>query len=101
METAPENWRALVAEFHQHPFGRHSADLQELLNRFRGEPILGKPFLYMVEQHRRWALAHFSASLPLTYSVDFETIFDTIEAAEWAVFRRRWQQRYGFDPAEE
>jgi hypothetical protein len=26
--------------------------------------------------------------------------FDTIEAAEWHVFRLRWQARYGFDPAD-
>jgi hypothetical protein len=100
MEAAPDNWPRLVAEFRARPLGRHSADLQELLNRFRAEPIHGKPFLYMLEPHRRWALAHFSPEPPLTYTVDFETRFDSIEAAEWAVFRRRWQQRFGFDPAE-
>lgn len=99
-EPVPENWRALVAEFRRRPLGRHTADLQELLNKFRAAPIEGKPFLFMLEQHRRWALAHFSTTRPLTYTVDRDTVFETIEDAEWHVFRQRWQDRYGFDPAE-
>ena len=98
-EAPPENWKALVAEFRRRPLGRHTADLQELLNRFRAEPIEGKPFLFMIEQHRRWALGHFSSTRPLTCSIDRETVFTRIEDAEWHVFRRRWEKRYGFDPA--
>ncbi|MEQ9811980.1 MAG: hypothetical protein RLO50_04305 [Azospirillaceae bacterium] len=97
-ETPPANWRGIVEEFRIRPFGQHSADLQALLDRFRAEPIEGKPFLYMVEQHRRWALAHFSTTRPLTWTVERDTVFTRIEDAEWHVFRRRWQDRYGFDP---
>jgi hypothetical protein len=100
MQAAPPNWRHLVDEFRARPLGRHSPDLQELLNSFRAEPLPGKPFLYMVKQHQRWALAHFNSEGPLGFAVDFETTFDTIEAAEWAVFRQRWNARFGFDPAE-
>jgi len=99
-EAPPANWRDLVAEFRRKPFGRHSAALQELLNAFRAEPIAGKPFLFMLEQHRRWALARFSRSQPLAYEVDHETVFETIEDAEWHVFRQRWIRRFGSDPAE-
>jgi len=99
-ETPPSNWRDIVTEFRARPFGQHSAGLQTLLDRFRAEPIEGKPFLYMIEQHRRWALAHFSTTRPLTWTVDRDTVFDRIEDAEWHVFRRRWRDRYGFDPEE-
>ena len=99
-KTPPDNWRDLVAEFRRRPFGRHSAALQELLNDFRAEPIEGKPFLFMIEQHRRWALAHFSRTWPLTYEVDRSTVFASIEDAEWHVFQQRWKRRFGNDPAE-
>lgn len=99
-EPTPENWKALVAEFRRRPLGRHTADLQELLNKFRAEPITGKPFLFMLEQHRKWALGWFSDTKPLTYRVDRDTVFTRIEDAEWHVFRLRWQKHFGFDPAQ-
>ena len=101
MTAPPPNWPALVEEFRTRPFGRHSADLQALLNRFRADPIPGKHFLYMVEPHRRWVLARFTDTAPLSWELDPSQVFDTIEAAEWHVFRLRWARRYGFDPAGE
>lgn len=94
----PQNWRDLVAEFRAKPLGRHSADLQELLNWFRAAPIPGKHFLFMVEQHRKWALARFSPDGPHSYEVDHQTVFDSIEDAEHHVFRLRFRQHFGFDP---
>jgi hypothetical protein len=94
----PQNWRDLVAEFRENPLGRHSADLQELLNWFRAAPIPGKHFLYMIEQHRKWALARFSPQGPHIFDVDYQMEFDTIEDAEHYVFRLRFEQHFGLDP---
>lgn len=99
MTAPPANWRALVEEFRARPFGRHSADLQAVLNRFRADPIPGKHFLLMIAPHRRWALARFGTATPLDWEVVPGVEFDRIEDAEWYVFRLRWARRYGFDPA--
>jgi len=100
MTPPPPDWPALVAEFRARPLGRHSANLQEILNRFRADPIEGKHFLLMVAPQRRWALARFGTGTPIDWAVVPGVEFDTIEAAEWHVFRLRWQARYGFDPAD-
>jgi len=84
----------LAREFKAKPFGEHSPDLQYLLNLMRapGE----RPFYMLVatEPHRRWTLA-------VKTPGDLEpprltnTVFESLEAAEWAVFKLRWKALAG------
>ena len=87
----------LVAEFRSHPFGRHSADLQALLDYMRGGPIPGSYFLWMVEPHTKWVLARFTESEPLRAERLDEFVFHDIIAAEWHVFRARWKEIFGVE----
>lgn len=79
----------LAAEFAARPFGRHSPQLQALLDRMRSTPIPGKPFLYLLEPHRRWALARMSTTEPPRLEVAPDVTYTSIEDAERDVFSRR------------
>lgn len=85
----------LAEEFRANPFGRHSPDLQALLAHMRGAPIPGKHFLWMIEPHSRWSLAQFSDEQPVRGRKLPDHVFDTIEEAEWFVFRLRWRALFG------
>lgn len=88
----------LVEEFRQSPFGRHSPDLQALLDYMRGRSIIGKHFLLLVGPHTKWMLAKFTPGSPLGTQPLPDQVFDTIEEAEWFVFRLRWKELFGEDP---
>ena len=90
----------LVEEFRGGPFGKHSPDLQALLDYMRGGPINGKFFLMLTGPHSEWTLARFSTTYPLSTETLDDHVFTTIEDAEWFVFRRRWAQMFGTDPGE-
>jgi len=98
----------LLAEFEACPFGRHSPQLQALLERMRSAPIPGKAFLYMTRPHRRWALARMSTTDPLRLEVALDRQYTSILDAERDVFRSRLagltgqpaeQPRYSFLPS--
>ena len=87
----------LFEEFMGRPFGRHSADLQALLNVMRGSPIVGKHFLLMTRSNVCWMLARFTEGDPLGVERLPEVFFDNIEEAERYVFRLRWATMFGGD----
>lgn len=96
--------RSLAAEFRSRPFGRHSADLQNLLHEMRSAPIPGKHFLFMSETNREWVLGRYAPGLPPTPIIDWSVTFNNLEDAEWYVFRVRWREMFGEEldgPAEE
>jgi len=86
----------LAREFKARPFGEHSPDLQYLLNLMRAPS--DRPFYMLVatEPHRRWTLA-------VKTPGDLEpprlsnAVFESLEAAEWEVFKRRWKALGGGD----
>jgi hypothetical protein len=86
----------LAQEFRAQPHGRHSAELQRILNRMRSEPFAGHYVL--VQEHRGlpYRLARLGAtpSDPISYTGD---TFATLEEAEWAVFKLRWRALFGND----
>ena len=85
----------LAEEFDRKPFGRHSPDLQALLDYMRSGPIPGKYFLWMVEPHSRWMLARFTETERLATERFDDIVFDDILEAERFVFRRRWREIFG------
>lgn len=91
---------AVADEFAARPFGTHSPQLQAVLERMRSVAIPGKTFLYMLEQHRRWALARMSRTEPLHLEVAPDHVFTSIEDAERAVFAHRFAALRG-EPVDE
>ncbi|MGH6893069.1 MAG: hypothetical protein ACREEP_12490 [Dongiaceae bacterium] len=86
----------LAQEFRARPHGRHSADLQRILNRMRAEPFAGRHILVQETKGMRYRLARLGATPADPISNTGET-FDTLEDAEWAVFKLRWRRLFGSD----
>jgi len=88
----------LAQEFRAQPYGRHSAELQRVLNRMRSEPFAGR---YVLVQERKgfpYRLARLGPTPadPISYTGD---TFVTLGEAEWAVFKLRWRRLFGSDLA--
>lgn len=87
----------LAREFRRRPFGEHSPDLQALLNVMRSTTPGGWHVLVMTRPHAQWTLARMveqlggRPALPQLTNVTF----DSLEAAEWAMFRLRWEALSG------
>jgi hypothetical protein len=84
----------LALEFKAQPFGRHSAELQRVLNLFRSAPLSGNWCLVCRKRHAEWVLARFgeSARDPVTI---VGPVFTSLSSAEWHVFKLRWRQHTG------
>jgi hypothetical protein len=87
----------LAREFRRQPYGRHSAELQRVLNRMRGGPNDGRYVLICTRRHREWVLARMGAQpgAPIDPVPGYR--FASIAEAEWAVFRLRWKALTGRD----
>jgi hypothetical protein len=84
----------LALEFKAQPIGRHSAELQRILNLFRSGPVPGNYCLICTRPHREWRLARFGATTREAPTL-LGPVFDSLAAAEWAVFKLRWQEHTG------
>jgi hypothetical protein len=84
----------LAREFKATPFGVHSPDLQYLLNLMRSSETAGRYVLVMTRPHAQWTLARLTdgnhGPPVLTNST-----FDSLKAAEWSVFKLRWEALAG------
>ncbi len=84
----------LAAEFKARPYGEHSPDLQYLLNLMR-KPR-GEPFhvLVVTVPGEQWTLALMEPGAPAPPKLT-NTVFTSLEEAEWHVFKLRWQALTG------
>ena len=84
----------LAREYRTTPFGEHSPDLQYLLNLMRSPSDQPFYLLVMTEPFRRWTLA---VKQPGTLEPPRLTnsVFTDLKAAEWHVFKLRWQALAG------
>jgi N,N-dimethylformamidase len=84
----------LAREFKANPYGRHSPDLQYLLN-FMRRPT-DDPFhvLMVVAPGQRWRLATLAPGAIAPPRLT-ELEFTSLEDAEWHVFRERWTRLAG------
>ncbi len=87
----------LAREYRARPFGVHSPDLQYLLNLMRTSDVGGRYVLLMTRPHVQWTLARMPAC-GLGAPQPTNTTFDSLEEAEWAVFRLRWEALAGAPP---
>jgi hypothetical protein len=84
----------LAREYKARPFGEHSPDLQYLLNLMRTRETDGRRVLVMTQPHAQWTLARLTDNNmgpPRLTNVTF----DSLGAAEWAVFKLRWEEMAG------
>jgi hypothetical protein len=84
----------LAREFRASPFGVHSPDLQYLLNLMRTRETGGRYVLVMTRPHAQWTLARLTDGNKGAPRLT-NTTFDSLEAAEWAVFKLRWEDMAG------
>ena len=96
MDNLCQDVAHLAQEFRARPLGRHSADLQRVLNRMRSEPFSGHYILVQDDKSQPYRLAQLGAtpSDPISYTDD---TFVTLAEAEWAVFKLRWRRLFGSD----
>ena len=83
----------LVREFKARPLGTHSPELMAMLIVMRSKENCGNYVLVMTKPHEEWTVAvkqpDFAPPL-LT-----EHRFASVEAAEWFVFKTRWEKLTG------
>jgi N,N-dimethylformamidase len=84
----------LAQEFKRKPFGRHSADLQRILNRMRSEPFEGHYVLLRDGRFGPWKLAQLGRRPQDPMTLTGHVFTDRTEA-EWIVFKLRWQRLTG------
>jgi N,N-dimethylformamidase len=84
----------LAQEYKARPFGEHSPDLQYLLNLMRTRETDARRVLVMTRPHAQWTLARLTDDNQGPPRLSNVT-FDSLEAAEWAVFKLRWEEMAG------
>ena len=96
MDKLCQDVARLAHEFRANPHGRHSAELQRVLNQMRSEPFDGHYVLVQEHKGMPYRLAQLGAtpSDPISYTGD---TFVTLAEAEWAVFKLRWRRHFGSD----
>lgn len=88
----------LAEEFRDKPYGRHSAELQRVLNRMRSEPFDGHYVLLRDGRFGPYRLACLGRT-PADDVTMTEHVFPSKRAAEWTVFKLRWRRLTGQDLA--
>jgi hypothetical protein len=84
----------LAEEFKANPCGRHSPELQYLLNFMRRPTDAPFHVLVVVSPGERWRLAKLvPGAVSRPQLTEWE--FARLEDAEWHVFRERWAQHVG------
>jgi hypothetical protein len=86
----------LAQEFKANIYGRHSGDLQRILNYFRSEAQDGQYVLIREGRHGPWALAQYDPR-PGRMPRRLGPVYESWEAAEWAVFKLRWKRHTGHE----
>ena len=90
----------LAQEFRRDPFGRHSPELQRLLNAMRGPAMNGGYVLLCTKPHREWALGRLTGSSEEPIELVPGCVFTSLADAERHVFELRWRTLTGRSPDE-
>jgi N,N-dimethylformamidase len=84
----------LALEFKARPYGEHSPDLQYLLNLMRKPRDQPFHVLVMTAAGEQWTLAVMEPGAAAAPKLT-NAVFTSLEAAEWHVFKLRWQALTG------
>lgn len=88
-DVLPRIDEELIAEHEDNPIGQHSDDLQRVLTYFRRRGLEGKYVIVETERNETWCLGRLSGERGVGPEVLRDEEFDSPEAAEHAIFRRR------------
>jgi hypothetical protein len=91
----PDLDRDFVEEFRRNPRGPHSPGLQRVLNSLRGSVGTRQATIMRAGDAGGWVLAWLPKERGGPIEVEQERVFPSQEAAEWHLFRRRWQAATG------
>ena len=86
---------SVADEFRANPFGKHSPALQRVLNIMRGASVSDKYVLICVKPYQEWVLGQLAGQPGVPVRVFWEHRFNSIERAEWFVFKLRWKALTG------
>ena len=75
--------------------GPHSAALQRIVTRMRDGEIPGRYALVVSVPYREWVLAKISGQRGVDVTLVEDQVFTSLEDAERAVFRMRWEEITG------
>ena len=87
----------LAAEYRANPRGRHSPDLQRVLNVMRGAAHTGKHVLVFDKKRNGYVIAQLGGERGTPVIRNDERVFEKATDAEWEVFKLRWRQHTGQD----
>jgi hypothetical protein len=85
----------LAHEFKARIYGRHSGELQRVLNRMRGGVNAGRYAIICTKRHREWVLARMGQRAGDPIEPVLGHVFRSEEEAEWVVFKLRWRELTG------
>lgn len=85
----------LARAFKANPGGPHEPALQRLVDHMRWQPMAGKYILVCTKPHAEWTLARLPGRRGEPVEIIDGETFTSLEAAEWAVFKRRWEMLSG------
>ncbi len=85
--------RAFVDEFRRQPIGRHSPGLNRVLTSLRHNPSGRQLVLLSIVPFKEWVIAILPSERADAITIESDFVFHSREAAEWAVFCRRWRER--------
>ena len=85
----------LAREFMANPMGPHNAALQRIVTRMRDGEIPGRYALVVSVPYKEWVLAKISGQRGVDVTLVEDQVFTSLEDAERAVFRMRWEEITG------
>ena len=71
--------------------GPHSVALQRIVTRMRDTEAAGRYVLVTRVPYKEWVLAQLSGQRGVDLTLNEDQVFTSIEDAERAVFKRRWE----------
>lgn len=81
----------LAQEFMANPMGPHSAALQRIVTRMRDSEAAGRYVLVTTVPYKEWSLAQLSGQRGVDLTLLEDQVFTSLEDAERAVFKMRWE----------
>jgi hypothetical protein len=90
-----EKHRHLAEEFKSRPIGHHSPELRRILTIFRSEPVKGRYVLLCTEPYKKWVVGQLSGERGKPTEIFHDKVFESLEEANWEVFRLRWNRHTG------
>lgn len=85
----------LAREFMANPMGPHSAALQRIVTRMRDTEAAGRYVLVTRIPYQEWGLGQLSGRRGADVTLLEDQVFTSLEDAERAVFKMRWEQITG------